>query len=140
VCGSVAAADDGEQVEKGAAPAHFELWSGAQGYRQVWSIYSGVSTAPFGSIQEDGLRIRVIGGYGADSYSGSPPAGGPGQVTYKGTTSFADALVGYHRQLGPLTLKLFGVSQWPTARSARTIRLRASMGPVSAVRSQSRAG
>ena len=102
LCTSVAA-DDGGQIENGASPPHFELWSGAQGYRHVWSIYSGISAAPFGAIQEDGVRIRMVGGYGADSYSGSPPT----SIKFKGTTSFADALVGYHSQLGPLTLKLF---------------------------------
>lgn len=103
-----AAADDGVQIENAGGLPRFEFWSGAQGYLHVWSIYSGVSAAPFGSIQEDGLRVRIVGGYGADSYSGSPPAGGPGHITYKATTSFVDALVGYHSQVGPLTVKLFG--------------------------------
>jgi hypothetical protein len=102
------AADDGGRLGDGPSLPHFELWTGAQDYTQAWSIYSGASVAPFGSIQEDGMRVRVVGGYGVDNYSGSPPTGGPGHITYKGTTSFADALVGYHSQLGPLTLKLFG--------------------------------
>jgi Cellulose biosynthesis protein BcsS len=95
-------ADDGSRP-------HFEIWSGAQAYDRIWSLYSGTTVAPFGSIQEDGLRLRLVAGYGADRYSGPRALGaGPAQdVAFKGTGSFADALVGYHRQLGPLTLKVF---------------------------------
>ena len=47
-------------------------------------------------------------GYGADSYSGPRAVGAGSQiVAFKGTGSFADALVGYHQQLGPLTVKVF---------------------------------
>jgi len=103
-----ALADEGAEPDRGAQPPHFELWSGAQGYRHVWAVYSGLSVAPLGSIQQDGLRLRVSGGYGADTYQGPPAAGGgTGTITYSGATSFADALIGYHSQLGPLTLKLF---------------------------------
>lgn len=84
---------------------HFEVWSGAQAYRQVWSLYSGVSAAPFGSIQQDGARLRVVVGYGQDTYQ-STAAGGT-IVKFQGTTSFADALLGYHSQMGALTLKVF---------------------------------
>jgi len=55
-----------------------------------------------------GVRLRLVGGYGADRYSG-PRALGAGShiVAFKGTGSFADALAGYHQQLGPLTVKVF---------------------------------
>lgn len=60
-------------------------------FRRAWTVYSGGSFAPFGSVREDGFRLRVVAGYG--DY-------GTGRV------SFADVLVGYHAQLGPVTLKV----------------------------------
>lgn len=77
----------------------FEFWAGAQAFDQVWSLYSGVTAAPFAGIQQDGLRIRIAGGLSGYSYKDRP--GG-------GRASFADVLVGYHRQLGPVTVKAFG--------------------------------
>jgi hypothetical protein len=59
----------------------------------VWSAYSGASWAPFGSVREDGLRLRAV--LGAGAYRG-------------GTVAFGDVLVGYHKQLGPVTLKVLG--------------------------------
>jgi hypothetical protein len=78
---------------------HFEFWTGAQGHRDVWSAYSGISVAPFAAIDRDGMRLRLSGGYGNHSDVGSP--------TGETVTSFIDALVGYHSQLGSLTVKVF---------------------------------
>jgi hypothetical protein len=92
---------------------HSEVWSGAQAYGHVWSLYSGAAVAPFGSIRDDGWRVRAVAGYGADRYSGprAVGAGPPLVFTFKGTGSFADLLLGYHQQLGPVTLKAYaGVS------------------------------
>ena len=64
--------------------------------------------APFGAITADGLRLRATGGYGAFRYSGLRPVGAGSQlVSFRGTVSFADVLLGYHKQLGPLTLKAY---------------------------------
>ncbi len=97
-----AQADDSSQPR-------FEVWSGGQAYDHVWSLYSGATAAPFGTIQSDGMRLRLVTGYGADSYSSPRAVGaGPAQIiAFKGTGSFADALLGYHQQLGPLTVKVF---------------------------------
>ena len=79
----------------------FEFWAGAQAYDRVWSVYSGTTVAPFGAIQEGGLRLRLVTGYGADTYSGHGAVGAGSQIiTFNGSASFADALVGYHKQLG----------------------------------------
>jgi hypothetical protein len=94
-------ADGTGQADVAPGATRFEVWTGAQAYRHVWSLYSGTSVAPFGSIQDDGFRLRLVGGYGSDTYSG-----GAG-VKFTGATSFVDALAGYQRQLGPLTLKVF---------------------------------
>ncbi len=88
---------DGIQAEGISAPARFEVWFGGQGYQGDWSAYTGATAAPFGSIQQDGLRVRVVGGYGAD---GLPAV----SLT---SASFGDVLLGYHSQAGPLTVKAF---------------------------------
>lgn len=104
-----ARADDPSKTPGDQQRPRFEFWSGAQAHRHVWSIYSGATVAPFGAVQEDGVRLRLITGYGADRYSG-PRAVGVGSkiITFEGAGSFADVLVGYHRQLGGLTVKAFG--------------------------------
>src|SRR5437870_2497512 len=85
---TAAHADDTSQASDDLQPAHFEFWTGAQAYDHVWSLYSGSTVAPFGSVQEDGVRLRLVAGYGADRYSG-PRALGVGShiVAFKGTGS-----------------------------------------------------
>jgi hypothetical protein len=73
------------------APARIELWTGAEAFHRVWSLYMGGAYAPFGSILENGFRVRAVAGYG--DYGA-------------GTVSFADLLLGYHAQLGRLTVKV----------------------------------
>ena len=54
------------------------------------------------------MRLRVVGGYGSYNYSGPRAVGvGSQTVDFKGAAAFTDALVGYHKQLGPLTVKVF---------------------------------
>lgn len=91
-----------------AARENTEISAGAGVSRQSWSVYSGTTFAPFGALTEDGLRLRATGGYGAFHYSAARPSGGGGQlVKFNGNVSFGDLLVGYHQQLGTLTLKLY---------------------------------
>jgi hypothetical protein len=85
----VAVAPEQRPPELQAAP-RFEAWVGAQAFHRLWSLYSGTMFAPFGSVREDGVRLRVVGGYG--DYT-------------TGTMAFADLLLGYHKQLGSLTIK-----------------------------------
>ncbi len=100
--------DDWGQTEVIPSVSHFELWAGAQAFKRAWSLYSGTTVAPFAGIQEDGLRLRVVGGYGAYSYAGPRAVGVTSQTfNFKGTATFTDALVGYQKQLGPLTVKAF---------------------------------
>ena len=99
-----AAAADGLEDRPDTPLPHFEFWSGATAFHDVWSIYSGSTVAPFGGIREDGFRLRLAGGYGEDRYSRQTPAG---SLVFKGSGSFADLLLGYHAQLGPLTVKAF---------------------------------
>lgn len=96
-------------VAQGVAGQHTELGLGAGVSREAWSLYSTMTVAPFGVLSEDGLRLRTTGGYGAFRYSAVRPQGGGDQlIKFRGTVSFADLLVGYHQQLGGLTLKLYG--------------------------------
>ncbi len=81
-----------------------EWWSGADAIRHSWSTYSGVNWAPFGKIADDGMRLRVSGGYGEYRYSGW--VDGRTDRIY-GTAMFADVLAGYQMGLGGLTLKAF---------------------------------
>ncbi len=73
--------------------ATVEAWAGAEAFGRIWSLYTGTTVAPFAPIAADGLRLRAVAGYG----------------DYRtGTLGFADLLLGYHAQLGTLTIKVFG--------------------------------
>jgi hypothetical protein len=86
-----------------------EAYAGAEAFRHAWSLYSGATFAPFGSILADGLRLRAVGGYGAYSYSGRRAVGPGAQVIdFDGEASFGELLVGYHKRMGRLSLKLYG--------------------------------
>ena len=99
-------ADAGSETQ---AVPHVEFYAGAEAFRHAWSLYSGATLAPFGSILEDGLRLRAVGGYGAYSYSGRRAFGPIAQVVdFDGEASFAELLIGYHKQMGRLSLKLYG--------------------------------
>jgi hypothetical protein len=107
-----AAARGGEPGDVGSdsspRPARFEAWAGGQAFRHAWSLYSGTTAAWSGTLHEDGVRVRAVGGYGAYSYSGlRATASGPQIVDFDGATTFADLLLGYQKQVGSLTVKGF---------------------------------
>lgn len=83
----------GEEPSATEAPPHLEVWSGGEAFRHIWSAYGGATVAPFGGIRDDGFRLRGVLGY-AD-YG-------------RGTATFGDVLIGYHKQLGSVTIKIFG--------------------------------
>jgi hypothetical protein len=92
----------GEGIAAGAPrQPKYEFWAGAEAFAHDWSVYSGVTASPFSGIEEDGLRLRAMLGYGAYTYA-------PGTLKFHGNVGFGDLLLGYHQQLGPVTLKLFG--------------------------------
>jgi hypothetical protein len=96
------------QLDHGSATPRFEMWVGAQAIAHAWSLYSGVTAAPFGGIRQDGLRLRAVAGYGAYTYSGPRAVGQGSRVfTFRGEAPFTDLLAGYHKQLGAVTLKAF---------------------------------
>jgi hypothetical protein len=105
---AVVAAGAGFASARADAP-RVELYSGAEAFRHAWSLYTGATFAPFGSILEDGLRLRAAGGYGAYMYSGARAFGPTSQIVdFDGEAGFGEFLVGYHKQLGRLSLKLYG--------------------------------
>jgi hypothetical protein len=124
---SATAAEGGGSVNP-APPPQFELWTGAEVFKQVWAIYAGGQYAPFGGVHQDGFRLRMVGGYGAYRYTSSRwTALTTQEVTFHGSVTFADLLAGYHHQLGSLTIKIFGgltvadrVVDDPEARDAGT--------------------
>ena len=81
-----------------------EIWSGADVSGHVWLLYSGATVAPYSNIFDDGLRLRVAGGYGGYTYVGERRAQ---LVSFTAETAFAEALVGYLKRFGPLTAKAF---------------------------------
>jgi hypothetical protein len=100
-------ADDGEPPEQPAGPARFEVWSGAQAVAHAWSLYGGATVA-LGGLQNDGLRLRAASGYGVYSYTTTRAVGLTSEaVRVHGMATFTDLLVGYHKQLGPVTVKAF---------------------------------
>jgi Cellulose biosynthesis protein BcsS len=89
-------------------PSARETWIGADTTRQTAAIWSGVTWAPFGAIQEQGWRVRTVSGAGRYTYDGwTLVRGGPTPAHFKGLTNFSDIFVGYHVQVGALTLKPF---------------------------------
>jgi len=90
LCGAAAHSEEPEAAEP---PPSIEVWSGGEAFRHVWSVYGGTTVAPFGGVRDDGFRLRGVLGY-AD-YG-------------KGVTAFGDLLIGYHKQLDAVTIKVFG--------------------------------
>jgi Cellulose biosynthesis protein BcsS len=89
-------------------PSSKETWAGIDATRNQVSIWSGLTFAPFGAIQEPGWRLRTVTGAGRYAYDGWMLVKGlPTPARFHGTTLFIDALVGYHLQIGALTLKPF---------------------------------
>ena len=97
------------EAQSGASEPHYEIWAGADAFRQVWSLYAGGTYAPFGSVRQDGFRVRAVAGYGAYRYSSARWTGlATQQVQFHGSIAFADLLAGYQQQMGPLTIKILG--------------------------------
>jgi hypothetical protein len=94
------------EIRTGPDPPAQEVWAGVDFGANAWALYSGVTLAPFGAVTADGWRLRLVGGYGAYDYR-TVWALTHKRRTFKGAVSFAEALVGYQRQWGTLTVKTF---------------------------------
>ncbi|MEL6299757.1 MAG: cellulose biosynthesis protein BcsS [Pseudomonadota bacterium] len=96
--GSLASADS---VSK---PPSSEIWAGVAARTNSWAAYTGTTFALSGSLADPGWRLRLSGGMGEFEYGRT--RNGVAE-TYRARTTFGDALVGYHLQLGATTAKLF---------------------------------
>jgi hypothetical protein len=85
-----------------------ETWAGAEVTESAWSAHFGSVYAPFGSIREDGLRLRAGVGYGQFHYSGYERIDGKlVAAKFYGVSTFTDVMVGYQYGFGRLTVKVF---------------------------------
>ena len=95
-------------TNKVASPASYEIWTGADATSQYWSVWSGLTYAPLGSVSDPGVRLRINAGGGQYRYAGTTLVGGLATpATLTGTSTFAEALAGYQAQVGRWTAKLF---------------------------------
>lgn len=86
-----------------------EIWAGADVTKNNWSVYTGMTVSPFGTIHHDGIRVRAVGGYGqylADGWKENRVHGRTAKQ-FRVTTSFAELMLGYQVQFGGVTLKGF---------------------------------
>lgn len=86
-----------------------EVWAGADVASNVWLAYSGATVAPMGHIHEDGLRLRVTGGYGQYRYPNSH-----NKTRFEAVTAFGDVLAGYLMRFDPLTVKVLAGASYVT--------------------------
>jgi hypothetical protein len=113
--GSASAADqfDPDDVDTTTQPGvgGHEVWAGVDASANNWLVYAGTTTAPWGDIHEDGLRLRSTIGYGRYSYVYSDAYNSIKKTrtitTISVQKSTADALVGYQLRAGQLTAKAF---------------------------------
>lgn len=90
------------------ARAKNETFAGAERLGSATSIYMGSVYAPFGTVHEDGARLRLSTSYGWYSYDGVKRiAGQLRPYTFHAQTSHTDAMLGYRTQLGRLTVKAY---------------------------------
>jgi hypothetical protein len=87
-----------------------ESWAGAEAFGQVLSLYTGATLAPFGSLRQDGLRLRIVAGTSSYAYAGRryvATVNDARTISFKGRSSFIEALAGYQWSLGSTTVKAF---------------------------------
>ena len=110
----MARAEDADKADK---LPYYEISGGGDLAGPSWSVYASTTIAlsalGFGApagIQEDGWRLRTGAGYWR--YSDRPvkwvPGVGETRVALKRNGSFADLLLGYHKNFGSLTVKAYG--------------------------------
>ena len=75
-------------------------WVGAQIAGEDWSVYTGTSYALTGQLDQDGLRLRIVGGYGHYDYVSE-------STRFKGQHAFSDVLIGYQLRFADVIVKGF---------------------------------
>ena len=87
-------------AEQDDEPPWQSTWVGAQVAGKDWSVYTGTSYALTGQLDQDGLRLRIVGGYGHYDYVS-------GNTRFKGQHAFSDALLGYRLHFRDVIVKGF---------------------------------
>lgn len=88
-------------------PGH-EVYGGVDAGRHAWSVYGGVTVAPFADIRFDGLRLRSAATYGAYRYASPRWDGRRRQtVAFEGQQATSEFLAGWQQTFGPWIVKSF---------------------------------
>lgn len=98
-----------EKTTTDAEPS-FESWIGAEGYRRVASLYSGITWSPFTNLRQDGLRLRVVSGLSTYRYAGwrfDPALAANSWQQFAGKARFLDLMAGWQFSHQGTTVKAF---------------------------------
>lgn len=89
-------------------PQHYEISAGGEAGRDAWSVHVTATTALGGDVCQPGFRLRSSAGYGTYSYDSAQWTKKTVVLRhYQGVQAFADAMLGYHAQIGALTVKAY---------------------------------
>ena len=91
-------------------PGWRQTWTGVDAHSNGWLVYGGSTVAPFTDIYTEGPRLRATTGYGGYGWQGKPDPNHPHCPVPTGdaSTNYLDGLIGYYKQWGPATIKVFG--------------------------------
>jgi len=113
-----------------------EYWVGIEGFRDVLATYGGITWAPTGSLYENGFRLRATGSFaryeGAHAFTvlrqvGNNVVEETSIEPVDGLKATARALLGWHWQQGPWTIKAFaGLAYGSESRRSTTTGAKAS--------------
>ena len=87
-----------------------ENWIGAEGYRRVAALYSGITYAPFTNLRQDGFRLRFVSGESIYKYAGArydPVSDNAIWQRFTGFGRFIDAMAGWQWSHQNTTIKAF---------------------------------
>ncbi|HWK86572.1 MAG TPA: cellulose biosynthesis protein BcsS [Xanthobacteraceae bacterium] len=77
-------------------PSRAFVFGGVDASRNSTFAWAGATAIPFGTLVEDGLRLRAMGGFGGYTYRTSATPGGRNS----GTISSGELMAGYHKSFG----------------------------------------
>lgn len=72
------------------------VFGGVDATRNSTFVWAGATAVPFGTLVEDGFRVRAMGGFGRYDYKTSAMADGRNT----GTISSGELMAGYHQSFG----------------------------------------
>ena len=86
-----------------------DMWTGVEAFWNVWSIYSGGTFAPFGSLTANGFRLRATASLASYRYIArwfDPALNAAAPLAVQGRSTSLDMLAGYHWRIGSVTTRL----------------------------------